>query len=136
MAKLKLTMVRDGMVLRPFGNFSCLQFEKIKTLKQVIVTVHQARNPEHHNKFWAIAAKVADFDRDFEDADDAVRWVKRQIPGMHRKYKERDGTLILELESISVESMDQIAFEQFYERALALWAERIGCDPEALLEAA
>lgn len=132
MSKLKLCMKRQGGALHPYGQVAWDTFDKIRSLDVVIVTVHQARNPLHHDKFWALATRVANFDRDFDDADEAVRWVKRQIPGMHRRYVEKDGTVSIELGSIAFESMDQLAFNEFYDRALHLWAGRIGCDPETL----
>ena len=46
---------------------------------------------------------------------------------------DRDGTLVIEYESISFAAMDQVRFANFYDRALWLWSERIGCDAETLL---
>jgi hypothetical protein len=135
-AKHEIVMVRDGGCLRPFGPASWDAFDSVRTNKPVIVTVHQARNPEHHNKIWAIAAKVADHDDDFLDADDAMDWVKIHIPNMRRIVVMRDGRTVISTKSMSFASMDQIRFARFYDRALCLWAEKIGTDPEALLEAA
>ncbi len=133
-------MQRDGGCLRPYGDAAWDTFDGIRTNKPVIVTVHQARNPEHHAKLWALAAKVADFDPEFTDAEDAVDWVKEQIPNMHRKEAKvgRDGTIVvrIRLKSISFASMDQLAFNRFYDRAVWLWSQRIGTDPETLLEEA
>lgn len=133
MTGVKLTMMKDGGVLRPYGDVAWEEFDQIGN-KPVMVTVHKARNPLHHAKLWALATKVADFDKEFTDADDAVRWVKRHIPGMHKRYKEKDGSLVIELASINFESMDQLRFNRFYDRALWLWTQRIGVDPETLLE--
>lgn len=133
MSKIKLCMKRQGGSLHPYGRVAWEAFDKIKTTDIVVVTVHQARNPDHHNKLWALATRVADFDQDFDNAEEAVRWVKRQIPGMHRRYTEKDGSISIEVDSISFESMDQLAFNDFYDRALSLWCGRIGTDPETLL---
>jgi hypothetical protein len=129
-------MVRDGGCLRPVGQASWDAFDSVRTTKPVIVTVHQARNPEHHNKIWAIAAKVADHDDDFLDADDAMDWVKMHIPNMRSIVVMNDGRTVVRTKSISFASMDQIRFNRFYDRALYLWAEKIGTDPETLLEQA
>ena len=138
MSKAELVMQRDGGCLRPYGDPAWDAFDGVRTNKPVIVTVHQARNPDHHNKLWGIAAKVADFDPEFTDAEDAVDWVKEQIPNMHTKKARGlpSGTIEVRivLRSISFASMDQIAFNRFYDRALWLWSERIGTDPETLLE--
>lgn len=136
MSKLEIVMKRDGGCLRPYGDAEWEKFDAIRTKRPVIVTVHQARNPEHTAKLWAIASRVANFDPEFSDAEDAVEWVKEQIPNMHtREVKvRRDGTMEVRIKtkSISEASMDQLAFSRFYDRALWLWAERIGTDPETL----
>ena len=99
--------------------------------KELLVTVTQPRNPEHFKKFWALAKRVADFHPGFIDASDAVRFAKRKL-GMFKHFHEKDGTLWCEYESIAVESMDQLAFREFYDRCLDVWASEIGCDPEEL----
>ena len=136
MSKMELAMMKDGPCLRPYGDVAWDVFDSIRSSKAVIVTVHQARNPDHHNKIWALAAKVADFDQEFTDAEDAMDWVKEQIPNMHEKRaKVLPGGIIevrIKTKSISWASMDQIRFNRFYDRALWLWAERIGTDPETL----
>lgn len=134
--KTELLMQRDGFCLRPYGRVAEDAFDAIRTSKPIVVTVHQARNPLQHDKLWAIAAKVADHDEDFTDAEDAVEWAKMHIPSMRKIRVLRDGTSLVQTKSISFASMDQIAFGRFYDRALYLWAEKIGCDPETLLEQA
>lgn len=129
-------MQKVGNHLVPASDYDAELLDGIQTKRNVVVTVHQVRNPEHHRKLWAIAAAVANFDRDFTNAEQAVRWVKRQIPNMHRRYREKDGSLVLEYESINWGNMDQIKFANFYDRALYLWSQRIGCDPETLLREA
>lgn len=131
--KTELLMQKQGNHLVPASDYDQELFDQINTKRSVLVSIHQIRNPDHHRKFWALAAAVARFDRDFHDAREAVRWVKRHIPNMHRRYMDRNGGLVIELESISWSNMDQTKFNNFYDRALFLWAERIGCDPETLL---
>jgi hypothetical protein len=133
MSKIEISMIRDGGCLRPHGDAEWDAFDAIRTSKPVIVTVHQARNPEHHEKLWALATKIADFDVDFLDAEDAIEWAKMHIPNMRTITIMRDGRVGVRTKSISYASMDQIAFGRFYDRALYLWAEKIGCDPETLL---
>jgi hypothetical protein len=127
-------MRKSGNALLPASNYDQELFDEVQSGRAFLVSIHSARNPGHHRKFWALAASVARFDPHFHNAEEAVRWIKRQIPGLHRRYLDRDGGLVIELESISFASMDQTRFANFYDRALYLWAERIGCDPETLLQ--
>lgn len=133
MSKNEITMLRDGGCLRPYGDVAWATFDRVRAGKPIIVTVHQARNPDHHNKLWALATKVADHCDDFDDAEDAIEWVKVNIPSMRKEYVLRDGRLAIRTKSISYASMDQIAFNEFYDKALTLWSAKIGCDPETLL---
>lgn len=132
--KTEILMVRDGGVLRPYTDIDWDIFKTIEAKKPVLVTLHQPRNPDHHRKLWKLATVVANFDPIFRDAEDVVRWLKRHIPWMHKRYKGRDGSMIIELESISFASMDQTKFNALYERAMELLTERLGCNPETLLE--
>ena len=134
MSKREILMVRKGFSLVPYGDVANEAFDQIRGSKPVLVTVHQARNPDHHNKLWAVATKVADFCDDFEDAEDAIEWAKIHIPNMRRYRQRLDGSVVVSTKSISYASMDQIAFNRFYDRAVYLWAEKIGCDPETLLD--
>lgn len=127
-------MQREGNCLKPADSMSLEQFQDVRTKKPVLVTIHQARNPQHHEKLWAIAARVADFDPDFSDAEDAVEWAKLHMPTMRQFRTLRDGSVICTTKSIAFASMDQIRFERFYDRALWLWTEKIGTDPETLLD--
>ena len=133
-SKLELTMERDGRCLKPADQFSSEIFDSITTKKPVVVTIHQARNPQHHSKLWALASKVADFDDDFTDAEDAVEWAKMHIPSMRKEIILNDGRAAIRTKSIAWASMDQLRFERFYDRALYLWAQKIGTDPLTLLE--
>lgn len=134
MSKRELVMIRRAHSLVPYGNAELEAFEEqMTTTKPVMVTIHRARNPLQHAKLWAIAAKVADHSEDFHDAEDAIEWAKVHITNMRSYRQLLDGSVIVSTKSISFASMDQTAFERFYDRCLFLWAKKIGCDPETLL---
>lgn len=129
--KIELAMKREGTHLVPATLYDQEVIGRISKA-EFMVEVHQNRHPEHHKKLWAIAARVADFCDDFQDAEDAVDWAKLQIPSMRKEYVFNDGKVVMAVKSISFASMDQIKFERFYDRAIALWSARIGCDAETL----
>jgi len=133
--KTELLMMKEGGSLHPYGQVAWEIFDRVITKKPLLVILSQPRNPKHHNKLWGLAAKVADFDKDFTDAEDAVSWVKLHIPSMRRFYKVEGNKVWITTKSINFASMDQVSFNAFYDNALRLWAEKIGCDPEALLDA-
>ncbi len=129
-------MKRDGNCLRPWGKAAIEIFENIRTTRPVAVIVKQARYPEHLAKLWIVAGKVANHDADLGDAEDSVEWAKMHIPSMRNYRVLLDGTTVVSTKSISYESMDQLAFSRFYDRAIDLWATKIGTDPETLLNEA
>lgn len=131
--KAEILLVVDRGCFRPYEDVGWEVFDNLPRGSKVMAIITQPRNPEHHAKLWALAHAVANFDKDFVDAEDAVEWAKLHIPNMHKEYRLRDGRLAIKTRSISWASMDQIKFARFYDRALWLWAQKIGCDPETLL---
>jgi hypothetical protein len=136
--KRELLMLREGNRLIPANDLALEDLQLIRTSKPVLVTVHQARNPQHHDKLWVLATRVADFCAEYHDAQDAIDDAKANIPNMHTiKYRHLpDGTLERTkiLKSICYASMDQLGFERFYDRAHYYWTCKIGTDPETLLD--
>ena len=130
--KREMLMRKVGASLKPDGDASWDVFDTIRSSKSVVVTVRQPRNPDHLKKYWAVATAVADAYDGFEDKDDADHYVRINIPWMRKEYRLRDDRLAIRPLSIGIESMDQLTFNDFYDRALKLWAELIGMDPEDL----
>jgi hypothetical protein len=135
MSRREILMVKQNGGLFPASPLDAELLQQVGK-EPVLVTVWQSRNPNHHQKFWAIATAVANFDPDFADAEDAAEWAKMHIPNMRSIVVLRDGRAMIRTKSISYASMDQTAFGRFYDRALWLWAEKIKCDPESLLREA
>jgi hypothetical protein len=132
--KAEILMKVDVGCLRPYEQTGWATFDMLPRGSEVMVTVERPRNPQHHAKLWALATAVANFSDKFVDAEDAVEWVKLHIPNMHKAYILMDGRLAIKTKSIAFASMGQIKFTRFYDRALWLWSQAIGCDPETLLE--
>lgn len=134
--KREMLMKKVGGALRPDGDQSWEVFETVRASKSVLVTVHQPRNPDHLKKYWAVCAAVADADPGFDDREDADHWVRVSIPWMRKEYRLGDGRVSVRPKSIALGAMDQEEFERFYERAIALWSERLGMDAEQLRDEA
>ena len=130
--KTELDMMKRDGALYPSSQVAKDAFDRITSKRKVIVTVHQARNPDHHAKAWAVATKVADNDPHFQDAEDAMEWAKLKTPWMIRSWKTDGDKIIVQTKSISYASMDQLRFNEFYDRAVKLWSERLGVDVETL----
>jgi hypothetical protein len=134
MSQFRIPMVSDGRCLRPYGDVAIEDFEKVRRGKPVVITIEEVRNPEHLKKYWALATAVANFCDDFADRYDADFWARSHMPWMIRSFTMNDGRIMFTPKSIALETMGQEAFSRFYDRALFLWSQKIGCDPERLLE--
>lgn len=134
MSRVELYMWRRGFKLVPYGSMAEDQFEYISSNEPLLVTIRQARNPDHHNKLWAILTKAAQFDPTFDNAEAVLMWLKLKIPEMHSAYRVEGNRTVVVVKSTSFASMDQIAFKKFYDQAIELLSVRLGCDPETLLD--
>lgn len=132
-AGIEIVGYRDGGVLRPWGEASWNDFDRVPQNKHVMIDITQRRNVAHHNKMWAIFQRVAECCPGFDDAEDVCEWVKIKLR-MVKAYKDwGDGRIIVRTKSISFASLDQVRFSAFYDRAIWLLSEHIGIDPESLL---
>ncbi len=138
MSKTKITMIKDviegRICLLPYGAAAMRDFETITNKRPVIIKAHQPRNPKHHDRIWSIYQIVADNDPALETADMVSEWVKIKLGYVDYKM-EVDGQVFIVTRSIAFESMDQIKFKLFYDRAVKLLCERLGIDVESLLDA-
>lgn len=134
MSGIKLTMFRQGMRMMPYGEAAENDMDRIpQQPKLVTIEVKQPRNPKHLAKYWVICQRAAATDPEFTDAQEVDDWIRERLR-MFKSWKDWDGRLVVRLDSIGAESMDQIRFAAFYDRALWLLSERLGVDPEALLD--
>lgn len=107
---------KDAQSLRPASRDAEDLLAKIKLGQDVIVEVKRPRNLQHHRKFWALMQLVAD-NLEGTPADTLAEVVKLRT-GHVDVVKTKRG--IVEIpKSISFAAMDQTAFEQFYDRAVA-----------------
>lgn len=131
-AGIEIVGYRSGQVLMPWGEAAEREFEGVPQNKRLLVTLHQARNPEHHARLWAIYQRIADFSDKFDTAEDVSDWVKLRLR-MVKSFKDWDGRIVFRPASISFAAMDQIKFNNFYDRAMCVLAEHLGFSPDELL---
>ena len=99
----------------------------------VLVQIKQPRNLKHHRKYWGLLRLVVDATGNWPSVDAMHRWLKLELR-MFTPTELVDGRLVLEWDSIAVESMDQREFSAFYERAIAAIIMETGIDPITLME--
>lgn len=79
----------------------------------------QPRNLAHHKKFFALVQAVAENSETYDTADKALVAVKLAASHVDFVPHPETGELTAVPKSISFQSMDQAAFEAFYEQAVA-----------------
>lgn len=84
--------------------------------KQVLVTVKRARNPQHHRKLFAMFNIVLQNQDYYKDVEQLLAACKLAI-GHCDLIKTKHGMVGLP-KSIAFHALDQIAFNDFYDRAV------------------
>ena len=106
---------------------------KLPAADLVMVEVKRPRNLAHHQKFFVLLNKVFENQEHFKSVDEMRAAITVYI-GHCTEQILKDGTAVRVPRSISFASMDQTAFEEFYEKVLDVVAEHIipGIDKPAL----
>lgn len=116
--------------------------EKIPKGKELRADVTQPRNLAHHKKYWAVCAVVADATDETPEAIDKILKLStghceisavEASPGVWQS--------VATLKSIAFHNMDQLAFNEFFERCVRVIYERwygtrhVGDNSRAVLKA-
>lgn len=96
------------------------------------VTIWQKRNEKLLRKYWAVLHRVVDACKTpWENAEEASDALKMAL-GITDFGHSVNGQRFLRPGSISFSTMDEAAFSDFYEKAMAVLAKVTGVDPETL----
>ncbi len=113
---MKVTFLKRGKALYPADPGAEKFMASTKDEQFVIVEARRARNADHHRKFFAMLAIVLDNQNFYKTTDDLLDVCKLAV-GHVRTVETRSGTVRIP-KSIAFESMDQDAFNEFYNRAV------------------
>ena len=111
--------------LRPADARSAELWDELPKDKGLRAVVTQPRNVDHHRKFFALLSVIWPHQDLYPTVDDLLEGIKLALG--HTKEARNAETLepVIVPASISFGSMDQDAFEQFYDRAVDLICRRI-----------
>ena len=129
---IRLSMRKHANGLQPVTEYDWTEFDKIRTSKPIECEVFQHRNPKHSAKFWLLLHRVAENSDDFDSAQEVCDWIKVRLRMVEHVRSWGDSTVV-RLKSINFAAMDQVRFNNFYDRAMWLLGELLGFDPETLL---
>lgn len=129
-----VVMRRRGSSLIPSDQRAEEFLEKVKDGKEVVVTIRKSRNPQHHKWVFAVLATVVKATGKWHSTDHLLEDLK-MVTGLREvRYNQFTGKPQYVVKSVSFEAMDDFAFRAWFDIALPLLAEAVGCDPVQLLE--
>lgn len=127
-----LQFVVDGGRLVPAGPYEAEVLATYSRGAQLTVTLHQKRSLPLLKKYWAVLRDVVENCNtpwnSTEEASDALKLAL----GITDIGKTVSGQWFIRPGSISFNSMDQAAFRDFFDKAMAVLARVTGIDPEEL----
>lgn len=117
--------------LQPYNDAARDSLKGLAVGAKVKAQVSRPRNLAHHDKYWALIAKIADATGRTKDE---IHFAVKLRAGYVTWVKLKDGMYPRE-QSISFAAMDQAAFSTFYDRAVLTICEEFipHMKPTALL---
>eukprot|EP01050_Picozoa_sp_SAG11_P002845 SAG11_NODE_148_length_14747_cov_217.933517_22_plen_139_part_00 len=100
----------------------------------VVCDLKQPRNLKHHRLFWGLMRKVFENQERYKTLNEMVIAVKVGV-GHCDQYPLKNGNICYIPKSINFESMEQLEFNEFFDRSVNLIIKDImtGTDKKALL---
>jgi len=126
---VKLAMINQDRVLKPYYQSDENEFKKLKNNVVYFVEVKKPRSLEHHKKIFALTNCVlANIPETSiwhnKTAHSLIKAVMREL-GYVESRATLKGEVWLEVQSMNFESMDQISFQEFYDKAIPILASMI-----------
>lgn len=113
---LYLTRTINGLVASDDAGVASLR--KIKLGKVVRVEITTPRNIKHHRKFFALLNTVWQACGQWETVEDLLVELKIRLGIVKDVAMRESGEIVKIVGSISFASMDQEAFDRFYEQSI------------------
>lgn len=123
----------SGLVPSTRTDFDILQECKLKLGEYYEVEIKKKRNYEFHKKFFALISIAFENQESFEFIDDLREYLTIKS-GYYRKVIMPNGYEQIKPKSISFAQMDQLEFNDLYDKFVAQVLIFLGCDNEDLME--
>lgn len=113
--------------------FDKMQEAKLKLNQVYEVEIKKKRNYEFHKKFFALINICFENQEHFELIDDLREYLTVKA-GFYRKIQMPNGYEQIKPKSISFSSMDNIEFNDLYDKVLIQVIKLLGCERNDLME--
>jgi hypothetical protein len=123
---MRKVVLVNGPALVPVDDEGRALLERIKTNRDVGVTVTAHRNPRHHRLYWAMLKFIRDHTDTFEGKDlKIISTAVKLATGLVDSFvNQNTGETVLVPKSIAFAAMDQMRFNQFFDAACITIANR------------
>jgi len=124
---LTTLMKKDGNTLVADSVLAIEGLQKIPNGEEVKVVVTTPRNLRHHRKFFALLALVMSAQNDppfYHTVEDLLEEIKLGM-GYFKMVKRKDGTQYPKTLSIDFATLDQVAFSEWWDKAIKFILEKI-----------
>jgi hypothetical protein len=129
----EIFMERTVGGLKPCDDYGIEVLRKIKMGEVIQCELNKPRNLAHHRKFWALLNVFWAAAGEWSSAYAVLIELKVRLGHVQKVVIRETGEIVSVPRSISFASMDQMAFEEFYERSLIeLCKMGGGIEPAAL----
>jgi hypothetical protein len=139
LSTLKREIRKEDVGQRAFFPYTRGDIDDFGNLRGNTVYMLEVRKPrhlEHHQKLFAIAkCVIANMPESSpwcgKESIQLIKATEIQLGYVDQRIK-LNGEIYFEPQHINFESMDQLAFQEFYDKTIPLWAQMIGCTPQEL----
>ena len=120
----ELMMVKTAFGFKPADDQSDEAMKSFKFGDVIKMKVTKPRNGKHHRKYWALCKLVSD-NTDNGWKPDEVDYLFKVATGHCDMITDTKGNIHKRPKSISYASMDQVAFNAFYDQVIDLVCKHI-----------
>lgn len=124
--------VKRGAGLFPSDVFAEEFVGGLKDGREILLSARRARNPAHHRKLFALLRKVTDNSERWANEAVLLEDLKLATGLFTTRVNEFNGMPYPVPASISFAAMPQDEFSRWYERAIVVLADILGCTPAEL----
>lgn len=126
----ELWLIKVGSALHPDGPESQAVFDKMPGGKPLLADVKQKRSAKHLRLWFAICNRIANaLDRDDIDGEAVSDFLKKATGHYTTLHTKTQGDII-RLDSISFAKLDQLGFNDFFEKAIRFSYLEWGIPPD------
>lgn len=131
---MKLFMMRRGLRLEPANLESQEALERIPERKMVEVEAVQRRNAAHNALYWSMLTRISGWLGQADVTPEVLHDFMKLEAGIFSQVQLPNGEIRKIPGSTAFGKMDQVAFSEYFERAVQIAYGKLGVPPAVLAD--